>query len=53
MKSLLQLLSLLLLTLLFPAHADQTDPGLDELFTRLQLTTDSRQLQFIEASIWE
>jgi Flp pilus assembly protein TadD len=53
MKSFLRLLPLLLLTLSAPVPADQTDAGLDELFTRLKLSTDSRQLQFIEASIWE
>lgn len=34
-------------------QADQTNPRLDELFTRLKLTEDSRQLRFLEATIWE
>lgn len=33
--------------------ADQNDPRLDALFTRLQISSDSQQLRFVEASIWE
>jgi len=41
-----------LLLLIAAALADQSDPQLDELFTRLQLTKDPVQIQFIENSIW-
>lgn len=41
-----------LLLLATATLADQTDPQLDELFTRLQLTEEPAQLQFIENSIW-
>lgn len=34
-------------------HADQTDPLLDEMFTRLKITEEPQQIQFIENTIWE
>ena len=53
-RLLTQLLLLAVLTIQSAAlSADQTDPLLDELFTRLQVTDDATQLRFIENSIWE
>ncbi len=45
--------ALCLIPVLLPlAFADQTDPQLDVLFTRLKLTDEADQVQFIENSIW-
>ena len=54
MRRLIQLSLLTVLSALSTvSSADQTDPLLDELFTRLQLTDDPIQLRFVENSIWE
>lgn len=49
----LALITVLIGLAFIPASADQTNPQLDELFTRLQLTRDEQQLRFVESAIWE
>ena len=42
-----------LLAVVSPAHADQLDPRLDDLFRQLKSTSDARQAGVIEAQIWQ
>lgn len=43
---------ILLLGLSLPASADQTDRRLDNLFGRLQVTSDDREAQMLQVLIW-
>lgn len=53
MRRVLSLLFLLLVLTVAPAGATQKDLALDALFARLQATTDAREAEAVQATIWE